>query len=247
MNQPQAAGRNFQMFARSLEPLLDAEGIAELRRIASSGYESNMREAMRDMWAAKLGLSTSAIHSIGAASVGSSRPSAAPQVATKAHEAAEALWKGLSALLGRTPTDWTLLWRQLADVADAAANGADDDAMVGLLEPAFYAPLEEEAIAEQWRRWLRRWRAALQETRGGGAASLHEAADSMRRTNPKFVPREWMLVEAYTAAERGEYAPLHGLMAVLRTPYAEHPEAESRFYRRAPLGAEQQGGIGFMS
>ena len=56
-----------------------------------------------------------------------------------------------------------------------------------------------------------------------------------------------MLAGAYEAAERGEYAPLRELHELLRRPYDEQPEHAARFYRRAPHGSDQQGGVGFMS
>ncbi len=73
------------------------------------------------------------------------------------------------------------------------------------------------------------------------------AGQAMLTENPKFVPREWMLAEAYGAAERGEHRPLLEMVDLFRTPYDEQPKFEARYYRRAPSGAEQQGGIGFMS
>ena len=72
-------------------------------------------------------------------------------------------------------------------------------------------------------------------------------APRMRRSNPKYIPREWMLAEGYRAAEKGDYAPLATLHEVLKHPYEEQPLFEGRFYKRAPDGSEQQGGIGFMS
>ena len=65
--------------------------------------------------------------------------------------------------------------------------------------------------------------------------------------NPRFVPREWLLVEAYTAAEKGDYAPLHTLHRVLQNPYDEQPEAPAHFYSRAPKDVDEKGGVGFMS
>ena len=67
------------------------------------------------------------------------------------------------------------------------------------------------------------------------------------REGEGYVPREWMLAEGYRAAEKGDYAPLATLHEVLKHPYEEQPLFEGRFYKRAPDGSEQQGGIGFMS
>jgi hypothetical protein len=43
----------------------------------------------------------------------------------------------------------------------------------------------------------------------------------MRRASPKYVPREWLLAEAYLAAERGDAAPLAALQRVLANPFDE--------------------------
>ena len=90
--------------------------------------------------------------------------------------------------------------------------------------------------------WLRDWWSELDVEDGRMGAGTR-----MRLANPKFVPREWMLVEAYTAAEKDDYGPLRTLLVLLGAPYEEHPELSEHFYHRAPVGVEWQGGIGFMS
>ncbi len=70
----------------------------------------------------------------------------------------------------------------------------------------------------------------------------------MRRENPKFVAREWMLVEAYEAANAGDLAPLHQLHHLLQHPYEEGPpELAAKYYRTAPRAALSRGGTAFMS
>jgi uncharacterized protein YdiU (UPF0061 family) len=69
----------------------------------------------------------------------------------------------------------------------------------------------------------------------------------MRASNPRFVPREWLLIEAYTAAERGDYEPLNKLYQVLQRPYDEQPEAPTHYFSRAPLVSKDKGGCAFMS
>ena len=74
-----------------------------------------------------------------------------------------------------------------------------------MLEPAMYLPLGDKAAA--WLQWLRRWLRA-QEGEGGDGA---EAARRMRLVSPKYIPREWMLAEAYTGAELcGKQQPPRG-------------------------------------
>ena len=116
------------------------------------------------------------------------------------------------------------------------------DNVHSLLAPAFYKPLPPR-LAAAWRSWVASWLAALQAAGVTGA----EAAATMRSANPKYVPREWMLVDAYTAAEAGNYGPLQELQKLFQAPYDEQPDFEARFYRKAPSGVEKKGGTGFMS
>ena len=84
---------------------------------------------------------------------------------------------------------------RLSQVAERGAAGASDEELLGLLAPAMYLPLGDKAAA--WVHWLRRWLRAQGAEGGGGA----EAARRMRLVSPKYIPREWMLAEAYTGAE----------------------------------------------
>ena len=56
-----------------------------------------------------------------------------------------------------------------------------------------------------WTKALEAWIAALR-TSGENESSTGEIVERMRRANPKYVPREYMLVEAYEAAEVGDYS-----------------------------------------
>jgi len=49
------------------------------------------------------------------------------------------------------------------------------------------------------------------------------------QVSPKYVPREWMLVEAYERAEEGDYSELRRLEALFKDPYEDHSlELEER-------------------
>ena len=58
----------------------------------------------------------------------------------------------------------------------------------------------------------------------------------MNAVNPKYVPREWMLVKAYKDAENRDHAELHRLHELFKRPYDEQPEAEARYFVRSPEG-----------
>lgn len=53
-----------------------------------------------------------------------------------------------------------------------------------------------------------------------------ERSERMRRTNPKYVLRNWVAQEAIEAAQRGEYGLIESLRRVLASPYDEHPAME---------------------
>ena len=112
----------------------------------------------------------------------------------------------LAAMVG---ADWTLTFRRLADAAegrDAPLRALFDD----------FAAMEA---------WLPRWRARLTE----GAAAR------MRAVNPLVIPRNHRVEEALSAAEAGDMAPFHALLAQVTDPYDERPGREA-YSLPAPSG-----------
>ena len=66
----------------------------------------------------------------------------------------------------------------------------------------------------------------------------------MKKVNPKYTWREWLVAPAYQAAERGDYAQIKQLQEVLSHPYDEQsPEVSCEFYRIRPLEFDGMGGI----
>ena len=96
-----------------------------------------------------------------------------------------------------------------------------------------------------WTKALEAWIAALR-TSGENESSTGEIVERMRRANPKYVPREYMLVEAYEAAEVGDYSVLRDVfIACCENPYDEGES--SKYYTLAPEEALSKGGVAFMS
>lgn len=69
----------------------------------------------------------------------------------------------------------------------------------------------------------------------------------LRAVNPKYVPREWMLVEAYEKAGKGDYSVIHELNTLFLAPYSEQLDFESKYFCRAPAAALIKGGCAKMS
>ena len=67
------------------------------------------------------------------------------------------------------------------------------------------AVAKTSADGSEGAQWERDRRAREARRRDDGAYELDGMAigEGMRRASPKYVPREWMLAEAYEAAERG--------------------------------------------
>ncbi|PRD38761.1 UNVERIFIED_CONTAM: UPF0061 protein [Trichonephila clavipes] len=95
-------------------------------------------------------------------------------------------------------TDWTLGFHRLAGAPDAAA-------LAGLFaDPA--------ALAAWWPRWQ--------------ARRAPDFAVRMAAANPVYIPRNLRVEEALAAAEVGDMAPFHKLLAVVTQPFGERPGLE---------------------
>ena len=137
-------------------------------------------------------------------------------------------------------------WRQLAEVAELPA-GADDAALLAPLREAFYEWPLEATSERKWVLLLKRWLKALDEVEPpspGAQGGPRAAVVRLRRENPKYVPREWMLAEAYEAAGAGDFSAVHELQALFGDPYGEGSAEQARkYFRRAPDWALQKGGV----
>ena len=204
----------------------DQRAAAELQAIVNDEYPALLSAQLGEMRRRKLGLK-------------------AWDDATR-----DGLWERLHALMEESQPDYTVFWRQLAcfsdaDAAATAAEGDEGDAartrLAATIAPAFEGGAA--AVGGSWLAWITEYAARLQ---ADGRPAAERVAE-MRATSPKYVPREWMLAEAYTAAEQGDHAPLEELRALFAAPYDEHPHLEGRYYCRTPQAQLQKGGISFMS
>ena len=65
----------------------------------------------------------------------------------------------------------------------------------------------------------------------------------------RYVPREWLLARAYTAAEAGDCQPLNEAMQVFGSPFDKHPDSVvcERFSRLTPSEMLSKAGIAYFS
>lgn len=123
-------------------------------------------------------------------------------------------------------------------------QAASQAALLAPLGGCFYVPLSD-SHKHRMAKWLRNWLLHVHCNPAALVASAAAAAptspssgpaiqsslglltqDLMNRVNPKFVPREWMLKQAYEAAGEGDHSVLEELQAVLSRPYEEQSEGK---------------------
>lgn len=136
------------------------------------------------------------------------------------------LFAELAKLMMETSVDYAIFFRELSAIPDNIAA----------LKKSFYSPVNE-GLDRRWSEWLAKWKILLTHTR-----------EQMKRVNPKYTLREWLLAPAYQQAATGDYALLRELQAVMTQPYAEQSkEVEAKYYRRKPPEASELGGVSHMS
>ncbi len=96
--------------------------------------------------------------------------------------------------------------------------------MLDEIKDTFYAQPSSELL-KKWLQWMKYYLSLSGE---------EEEIARMKKVNPKYVPREWMLKEAYTKANQMDFSMIDTLNTLFQSPYEEHPALEALYYRKAP-------------
>ncbi len=123
-------------------------------------------------------------------------------------------------LLAAGRVDYTIFWRRLGDAVAAESAGSVDPAGAAM-EPVRDLFADRAAFDG----WLVAYRQRL------AGLDLQSAAATMRRANPRFVLRNHLAEEAIQRAKLKDFSRVHDLLALLQTPFDEHPghEADAGF------------------
>ncbi len=142
------------------------------------------------------------------------------------------LVKELLQLMVLSKVDFTIFFRKLSHIPDQHTA----------LQESFYLPCSEQ-IDTQWSRWLQRWRNCI--TNHG---DVRVTSSAMKRINPKYTWREWLIAPAYKKAEKGDYTLIKELQTVLSNPYEEQSEeVEMKYDCTKPQKFFDTGGISHYS
>lgn len=144
----------------------------------------------------------------------------------------------LGGLMVQTPVDYTILFRELSNLPDDISS----------LKKSFYKgavyQADPETMEQRWSAWLAKWNTLIDSQSG----SRDEIAQQMKRVNPKYSLREWLVAPAYQQAAEGDYALVRELQEVMTQPYAEQSQAvEDKYYRRKPSEFSELGGVSHYS
>ena len=226
-NQPSAGLANFSVLAQSVSPLLNG-GEAEAQSIISE-MEDVFEEEVNKVWRVKLGFFED------------------KKDASKNLKALKLWSKGLEPLLRRNEVDFTVAFRQLSSVILLK----DDDDLFDPCKVSFYdqADCGDAEVQRLWVGWLKEWRTAVLDG-DSSDENKQQIATRLNAANPKYILREWMLVEAYSAAKlNDDFGPTKALQSVTSRPYEEGSQQEHDKYFN-PQNFDKlrkAGGTAFMS
>jgi uncharacterized protein YdiU (UPF0061 family) len=140
----------------------------------------------------------------------------------------------LFALMEQSQVDYTLFFRSLCDLPRETAA----------LEMTFHIDPSDE-IRERWQSWLDRWHERIG---AGSERDLDAVSSGMKRINPRYGWREWLVVPAYERAEQGDYARVRDLQALFCNPYVEQQsKLAAEADQKRPPHLEGLGGVSHFS
>ena len=252
MNQGAAGTKNFTQFARAVATLIGKDDERVFLAEHVRAHEARVANALHAVWRAKLGFSrgvgesdvVDGEHADGGGGTGDYAGDSAGTVDVD-NAAIDRLVTRLLPLLEKR-ADWTIFWRQLASLVPSAAEGEGDvseERVANALRDAMYpvagessAPTRKQRARETLTAWVNDWRALHRSklSRNVGVGSTNLVVTQMNGVNPKYIPRQWMLVDAYIRAQQNDYTLVNTLIDVLTNPYAEQLQWESRFFRKSP-------------
>lgn len=150
----------------------------------------------------------------------------------------------LHRVLQLVETDMTIFYRLLADF-DSQSVTQDDDALVKVIQFAYYTEPSVEAIAAM-AAWLRVYAARVEQDYVIHGESRAERKARMNRANPKYVLRNYMAQVAIDKASSGDFSEVQTLLELLQKPYDEQPEYQGYFAKR-PEWARSKAGCSMLS
>lgn len=115
-------------------------------------------------------------------------------------------------LMHDSDADFTLTFRLLMDFTP---NVSAEDFLSETMRPAFALRSLTEDEERRWSEWLTSYASAIEKW------GMPDRREVMKKTNPRIIPRQHLLLEATQAAERHDYHPAHSLYEACLDPFSE--------------------------
>ena len=142
------------------------------------------------------------------------------------------LLNNLLRLMHRSKADYTMTFRVLSDLPETITP----------LRKCFLEPCSDQLDSE-WSAWLQGWHAQLPDD-----IDPHAIRAAMKKTNPRYTWREWLIVPAYQQAEQGETDRILELQDLFSHPYDDQsPERAEKYDQLRPSSLLNAGGISHYS
>ena len=211
--QPQVAAWNLAQLARTLMPVVHE---APLLAAGIDAYVETYERGHLEAMAAKIGL-------------------AEVRGDDDDPRGDRALVDALLRALTQTPTDMTIFFRCLGEIAEPK----DDEALLAAIAPAFY---DEQPNRAPLLGWLHRWLARVADQ----DLPFTTRRARMHAVNPRYVLRNYLAQLAIDDATHGDHARIHTLLDVLRHPYDDQP-GKDEYAQKRPEWARHKVGCSMLS
>jgi len=218
LNQTVAAQRNFKVFCNALQPLL----------VSHEKHLSELNQIQDDF--AKV--MQTEMEKMWASKLG-------------LNIFDQSLFNELKMLMIETTVDYTIFFRELSQLPSEEVDA---------LKKSFYNDLtHDKGTQKRWSQWFAKWKMLINSTNmtdvnATSAKSCEKLSQQMKRVNPKYTLREWILVPAYQKAKEGDYSLVRELQEVMTQPYSEQcKEVEDKYYNLKPSEFFEVGGISHVS
>ncbi len=144
------------------------------------------------------------------------------------------IFNELMKLMMETGVDYTIFFRELSSLPKDLTK----------IRESFYDDIDGE-LAKRWEEWLQKWRKSLEISTEEDEQALSQ---KLKKINPKYILREWMLVPAYKQAELGDYSLIYELEELILNPYDElSKEMEEKYYKKRAKELFDVAGISHVS
>jgi len=144
----------------------------------------------------------------------------------------ESLLNNLFQLMIITKVDYTKFFRLLSDIPKEISS----------LKKSFYQDCSIE-IDSLWNNWLKAWYKSLKQVN-----DINKISSDMKKVNPRYTWREWLISFAYKAAEKGDFSLIKELQVVFDNPYEDLSiDFQNKYDLIRPLKFFNKGGISHYS